>query len=121
MRGTVHALCRRENDVRIAPFVDHLKKRLTLTHPFHPRFSEEFELVSYRRSWGRECVDCRDGQGELVTIPLQWTDATGFFDPFLEASRGRSYFRVWELMELVELIKRMEGSEPEAEARGDVK
>jgi len=50
-------------------------------------------------------VDCRDGAGELVTIPLQWTDATGFFDPFLEASGGRSYFRVSELMEL---IKRME-------------
>jgi len=50
-------------------------------------------------------VDCRDGAGELVTIPLQWTDATGFFDPFLEASGGRSYFRVSELMELVELIK----------------
>jgi hypothetical protein len=111
----------RKNDVRIAPFVDHLKKRLILTHPFHPRFSEEFELVSYRRSWGRECVDCRDGDGELVTIPLQWTDATGFFDPFLEASGGRSYFRVSELMELVELIKRMEASEPEAEAQGGVK
>ena len=112
---------RKKNDVRIAPFVDHLKRRLTLTHPFHPRFSEEFELVSYRRSWGRECVDCRDDDGELVTIPLQWTDATGFFDPFLEASRGHSYFRVSELMELVELIKRMEASEPEAEAKGGVK
>ena len=121
MTGRDLSVCSSKNDVRIAPFVDHLKKRLTLTHPFHPRFSEEFELVSYRRSWGRECVDCRDGDGELVTIPLQWTDATGFFDPFLEASRGHSYFRVSELMELVELIKRMEASEPEAEAKGDVK
>ena len=67
--------------------MDHLKRRITITHPFHPRHPEEFELVSYRRSWGREYVDCRDVDGELVTIPLQWTDATGVMDPFLERPR----------------------------------
>ena len=91
--------------------MDHLKRRITITHPFHPRHPEEFELVSYRRSWGREYVDCRDVDGELVTIPLQWTDATGVMDPFLEVSRGRAYFRVAELVELVKLIKGMEVGE----------
>ena len=69
--------------------------------------------MSYRRSWGRECVDCHDSEGEVVTIPLQWTDATGEIDPFVEASRGRALFRVAELVELVELIK---GIEVEASA-----
>ena len=91
--------------------MDHLKRRITITHPFHPRYSEEFELVSYRRSWGRECVDCHDSEGKLVTIPLQWTDATGVIDPFLEASRGRAYFRVAELAELVELVELIKGME----------
>ena len=67
--------------------------------------------MSYRRSWGRECVDGHDSEGELVTIPLQWTDATGVIDPFLEASRGRAYFRVAELAELVELVELIKGME----------
>ena len=102
------AFWRVEKSRHIAPFVNQLKQRVTVTHPFHPKCGQELELVGYRRSWGRECVDCYDAAQHLVTVPLQWTDATGVEDPFLAVSAGRSYFRVEDLVGLVELIKGLE-------------
>ncbi len=96
----------RERPHHIAPFINQLKQRVKITHPFHPKCGQELELVGYRRSWGRECVDCYDAERRLVTVPLQWTDATGVEDPFLVVSAGRSYFRVEDLLRLAELIER---------------
>lgn len=107
MRGRSLGICRKKHAPLIAPFVDQLKRRITVTHPFHPKYGQEFELVDYHRSWGKECVKCYDHEGRLVTIPLQFTDAKGVKDPFLEASAGRSYFRVEDLLQLAELIKRL--------------
>jgi hypothetical protein len=89
---------------RIAPFYQQLKTRITITHPFHPRSGEQFELAQYRRSWGRECVECLDGDGRVITIPLAWTDAADQADPFVALAAGRSYFRVEDLARLAEMI-----------------
>ena len=105
MTDTVPLFCRKKRPRPIAPFVNQLKQRITITHPFHPKCGQELELVGYRRSWGRECVDCYDAEGCLVSVPLACTDATGVEDPFLVVSAGRSYFRVEDLLVLAELIK----------------
>jgi len=100
---------------RIAPFYQQLKTRITITHPFHPRSGEQFELAQYRGSWGRECVECLDGDGRAITIPLAWTDAANEADPFVALAAGRSYFRVEDLMRLAEMIERLKsGKEGEA-------
>lgn len=64
-------------------------------------------MAQYRRSWGRECVDCFDQEGRLVSIQLEWTDAAGEPDPFVVLSAGRSYFRVEDLVRLAEMIERL--------------
>lgn len=64
---------------------------------------KEFSLAEHRKSWGRQYVDYFDDNGEVETIPLVWTDL-GDVDPFNDASKGRSPFRVAELIRLVELI-----------------
>jgi len=92
---------------QIAPFVDQLKRRVTITHPFHPRSGQKFELLGYRRSFGIECVDCQDREGRLTTVPLAWTDAAGSDDPFVVTSAGRSYFRAEDLLQLAELMRRL--------------
>ncbi len=107
MRDRTHGTCRKKRSLLIAPFVGKLKQRITVTHPFHPWLGQEFELLDYHRSWGKECVNCCDQEGCLVTIPLQFTDAMGVKDPFLEASAGRSYFRVEDLLQLAELTKKL--------------
>ena len=78
-----------------------LKRCFTVTHPFHPLYQHRFELLSYRKSWGRAYIDFRHENGEMGAIPLAWTDADEP-DPFLEISRGRAVFRVAELLRLVE-------------------
>ena len=94
----------RKKGRHIAPVVDQLKRRVKVTHPFHPRFGEELELVQYKRSWGRERVDCLDAEGCLVSVPLSCTDAFDA-DPFVVISAGRSFFRSEDLLRLVDLLK----------------
>jgi hypothetical protein len=83
--------------------VNQLKRRFTVTHPFHPLYQRQFELLSYRKSWGRQFIDFQHDNVKTGAIPLAWTDADQP-DPFLTLSQGRSVFRVPELLQLVELI-----------------
>jgi len=81
-----------------------LGRRFCITHPFHPRRGEEFELIRYHRSWGQaESVEGLGRSGERINLALSWTDA-GPEDPFLAIADGRSYFRVDELLRLAKLI-----------------
>ena len=92
--------------MRTAPFVSSLRKRLKVTHPFHPLFDKEFELVGFFNRWKEECVQFSDVDGSQFSLPLDWTDAAGV-DPFLRVSRGRSHFRVEELLRLADLMAAM--------------
>jgi hypothetical protein len=81
-----------------------LSRKFKVVHPFHPLRGKEFEAICFRRSWGSEYVEFRMNNGDGGVIPLEWTDAMGV-DPFCEMSRGRSFFRVRELLDLVEMLK----------------
>lgn len=83
--------------------MNQLKRYFTISHPFHPLYQRQFELLSYRKSWGRQFIDFQYDNGETGAIPLVWTDADQA-DPFLTIAQGRSVFRVLELLRLVELI-----------------
>jgi len=52
------------------PLVNQLPRPFRITHPFHPRFGEELELLRYLRSWGYESIDGQRPDGELVTVPV---------------------------------------------------
>ena len=80
-----------------------VRRRFKVTHPFHPLYLKEFEFIEYRKSWGHQYVDYFDHNKEVTTIPIAWTDIEGV-DPFNELSKGRSAFRVAELIRLVELV-----------------
>jgi len=85
--------------------VSQLRGRFHITHPFHPRCGEEFELIQYQRSWGGDgSVDGRSGAGDRIRLPLSWTDA-GAEDPFLAIAKGRSHFRVDDLLRLATLLE----------------
>ena len=104
MKDRVLLPCMRKTGRLIAPVVSQLKRRIRVTHPFHPLSGHEFELLEYRRSWGHECIDCRDGEGRLHRLQISWTDAAGEVDPFVAMAGGRSYFRVEDLLRLAVLI-----------------
>lgn len=78
-------------------------RRFRVTHPYHPLFHQEFELVSYRQDWGEDRVWFQDKLGRLHSLPTSWTDA-GAVDPFVALAAGRSLFRVADLIELARQI-----------------
>ena len=78
--------------------------RVRVTHRFHPLFGGEFEFVKRRKNWASDRVYVFTGDGELLSLPVEWTDLAGE-DPFVVVAAGRSPFRTQDLLELTGLIQ----------------
>ena len=70
-------------------------------------FGKEFDLVDYVHDWREHRAYFYDCKQNLTTVPTAWTNLLPE-DPFIAASKGRSYFRTTELLQLVELAKAIE-------------
>ena len=57
------------------PFVNNLKQKIRITHPFHPLYNQQFDLVAYRKSWRREYVDVERGLDRPKKNRLKKDDA----------------------------------------------
>jgi len=77
-----------------------------ITHPFHPKRGEQLEAATRKKTWGEDRVMYYDGQGRLRSMLTSWTSLHEL-DSFMAASRGRSWFRVDDLLRLGALISRM--------------
>ena len=53
--------------------------------------------------WGEDRVTLQRPDGSLESVPVGWTDFLPA-DPYLSVGRGRSRFRVEDLLALVELM-----------------
>jgi hypothetical protein len=78
-----------------------------VTHPFHPWRGREFSLVTYRVNWGEDRVFFQDERGLLVSLPARWTNVLPP-EPLVAVGRGRSAFRVDDLLQLVERLEHLE-------------
>jgi hypothetical protein len=106
--GKIACVYRRKQGRRTAALVNQLQQKVTITHPFHPQYGKQYDLVNYKRSWGHECIDLHDDHDGIITVPIGWTDAAEP-DPFVVVSAGRSHFRVEDLVRLVHLIEGLQG------------
>jgi len=77
-----------------------------VTHPFHPLFGREFDLVSQRHAWGHVRVGVSDDQGRLISLPAGWT-SVGAEDPFVVIAAGRSPLHIATLRALATLVRRL--------------
>ena len=75
-----------------------------MTHPFHPLHGRELPLVTYTNAWGEDRVYFNDDEGSMVALPASWTDVVGP-DPTVVVSKGRAYFRLQDLIRLIELVE----------------
>ncbi len=75
-----------------------------VTHPFHPLFGHEYDLISYYHCWGEDRVFYVDEAEQIRSFPAHWTTVAAD-DPFVVVSAGRSHFRVADLLELVKLVR----------------
>jgi hypothetical protein len=87
-----------------APDADSKPRHFRVTHPFHPLFNREFELLEYRHCWGEERVFYLEKNTDLHSFPARWTSAVAD-DPLVMISAGRSMLRVDDLLELVILLQ----------------
>ena len=81
------------------------RRSFRVTHPFHPLYGHEFELINIAYCWGDERVFYVDETKHAHGLPARWTNAVAE-DPFVVISAGRSDFRLSDLLQLVEIIKR---------------
>lgn len=81
-----------------------------MTHPFHPLFGCEFELVTYKKAWGEDRVYFHNDGGRLHRMPVGWTSVEPP-DPFKTVAAGRCRFTTEDLLRLVDLIGRLKGEE----------
>ena len=79
-----------------------------ITHPFHPLFDREFEVVDHLSNSGERYVFFHRDDGQRECIPARWTSLAEM-DPFVILAAGRSLFRVEDLLLLRELIVGLRG------------
>ncbi len=89
------------------PDADRQQRAFRVTHPFHPLFGREFELVHCRQCWGEDRVFYLDEGEELRSIPARWTSVDAG-DPLVVISAGRSLYRVADLLELAKLTREIQ-------------
>jgi hypothetical protein len=107
MMGSMTADGMRRKGRHTVHVVSTLRQEVTITHPFHPRYSEKFSLLSYGRPRGMiETVVLLDANDATVSVPLSWTDA-GEADAFKTIASGRSWFRIADLVRLVPIVEQL--------------
>jgi hypothetical protein len=84
--------------------VTEASRKFRLTHPFHPQFGRELELVDCRHSRGEDWIYFYADAGRLMSVPARWTDLSSP-DAFEHVSQGRAHFRTADLVALVELLE----------------
>jgi len=75
-----------------------------VTHPFHPLYGREYDLIQYRHFWSEDRVVYVDEAGKARSLPARWTSAVAD-DPAVIVSAGRGHLRVTDLIELVKLVR----------------
>jgi hypothetical protein len=86
----------------------------TVTHPFHPLYNQQFEILNYRHNWGEYRVTFYQTSEHVRTLPAAWTSIVPP-DPSVVLAAGRAAFRVADLLPLVHLIQRIEQGQKEEE------
>jgi len=77
-----------------------------VVHPFHPWSGRDLEFVKRRRNWRADRVYVLDDAGELVSLPVEWTDLAPA-DPFVVVAAGRAPFRTADLLKLADEVARL--------------
>ncbi|WP_084267686.1 DUF5372 family protein [Azohydromonas lata] len=78
-----------------------------MTHPYHPLFGQQFDLVMRGQNWHEDSAFFRGREGRLRSIPANWTDLVAE-DPFNVVAAGRAALRTQELLDLARLVSALQ-------------
>ena len=85
-----------------------------MTHPFHPLYNQQFEILNYRHNWGEYRVTFYETPDQVRTLPAAWTSLVPT-DPSIVLAGGRAAFQVRDLLALIQLLQRIEQGQKEGE------
>jgi hypothetical protein len=77
-----------------------------VTHPFHPKFGQELDVIVRRCQWGEDRIFYREPAGNLASLFSRWTSLVPE-DLFAVVAAGRCRFRVRDLIDLAALVGRL--------------
>ena len=77
-----------------------------VTHPFHPLSGQRLQYVGARYNRYGKRLLLRVDDTTVWSVPPQWTDIVAP-DPEVVMGRGRSFFRVVDLLELAVLVEHL--------------
>lgn len=86
----------------------------TVTHPFHPLYNQQFEILNYRHNWGEYRVTFYQTPDQVRTLPAAWTNLVPP-NPGVVLAAGRTPFQVTDLLALTQLIQRIEQGQKEGD------
>ena len=86
----------------------------TVTHPFHPLYGQQFEILNYRHNWGEYRVIFYETPDHVRSLPAAWTSLVSP-DPSVLLATGRAPFQVRDLLALAQLVQRIEDRKEDAE------
>jgi hypothetical protein len=84
----------------------------TVTHPFHPLYGQQFEILNYRHNWGEYRVTFYETPDRVRTLPAAWTSLVPP-DPSVVQAKGPAPIRVTDLLALAQLLQRIEDRKEE--------
>jgi len=79
----------------------------TVTHPFHPLYGQQFEILTYRHNWGEYRVTFYDTLEQVRALRAAWTSLHPP-DPSVVLAAGRAAFRATDLLQLAQLLQRLQ-------------
>jgi Family of unknown function (DUF5372) len=79
-------------------------QQFRVVHPFHPLCGQVFEQLNSREGLPEDRLYFEDPHGRAASIPKHFTDL-GPMDPVIVMGKGRSLFRVGDLLALCSLIE----------------
>jgi len=75
-------------------------------HPFHPLNGQRLQYVGARYNRYGKRLLLRADDGTVWSVPPQWTDTVAL-DSEVAMGQGRSFFRVVDLLELINLVEHL--------------
>jgi hypothetical protein len=77
-----------------------------ITHPFHPQYNHEFQVLKVRKLGGRLILSLQESEQGSFGIPADWTDYFSSDPPL--AADPNEYISATSLLALCEMIKNLD-------------
>ena len=81
-----------------------LQGSTTITHPYHPLFSQHFVILKSRVVHGVECLVLKGSPSGTFSVPRAWT-SNALEDHYSDAGVEPRVLRMEQLLELARLVK----------------